>query len=66
MQDLITFDEMWQQVTERLKRENPWTAEDEARVSAKSEQERNALEAWQAKNPQPHDDDEQSDEEDES
>jgi hypothetical protein len=47
---------------ERRKRENPWTAEDEARVSAKREQERAALAAWEAKNPQRQDEDEDEEE----
>ena len=65
MQDRITFDEMCRLENERRKRENPWTAEDEARVSAKREQERAALAAWEAKNPQRQDEDE-DEEEDES
>ena len=62
MEDRITFDEMIRLDNERRKRENPWTAEDEARVSAKSEQERAALAAWEAKNPQRQDEDEEEDE----
>jgi hypothetical protein len=62
MEDRITFDEMIRLDNERRKRENPWTAADEARVSAKREQERAALAAWEAKNPQRQDEDEEEDE----
>jgi hypothetical protein len=62
MEDRITFDEMIRLDNERRKRENPWTAADEARVSAKREQERAALAAWEAKNPHRQDEDEEEDE----
>jgi hypothetical protein len=62
MEDRITFDEMIRLDNERRKRENPWTVADEARVSAKRDQERAALAAWEAKNPQRQDEDEEEDE----
>ena len=63
MNDRITFDEMIRIETERRKRENPWTAADEARVSAKRERERAALAAWEAKNPQPQEEEDESEQE---
>jgi hypothetical protein len=61
MEDRITFDEMIRLTNERRKSENPWTAADEARCSAKREQERAALAAWEANNPQRQDEDEEED-----
>ena len=61
--DAITFDEIERLERARRAKENPWTAADDDRVSAKSKLEQERNEAWAAAHPQPEetDDAEESD-----
>jgi hypothetical protein len=61
--ETITLDEAFKQIDARRRLENPWTPEDEARMSAKSKRERAAQEAWALLHPE---DESESEDEDET